>query len=1208
MKKEPVQILHLSDMRFGPRGRFEGEDMKALARRFHEAVAKALTEHFWESQINLCIVTGAVAEAAHPREYQQALTFYEALAGALGLERTRFIFTPGHHDMAPFEDFVRQFYGQARGELSHVVPLGHGAWLHHFPEQQLSVAALNSCERVAGRQEGEHLFSAQQAEALLSRWRPDEVRHWLKVVAVYHNPVVVSGLKGREHLRGVATDSEADLVLHGHPHIPRHIMWPWTRDEPTAHCLVLGSGQWGSDMGELAEELPRTLHFIRLNPSQRGLRGYFSALEPEVEPRERAPEQVPPTPSESRPRPPDSFEPPAAPLEADTLQGLMAEYRRRQARRYQRWEPGRPTQASLDSMYLPLRLAGGRELETIYSGHVLEPAALLARKRHLLIQGELGSGKSTWMRWTFRRLLEQPTALPFMIELPRLARMWEESEAKGEARTLSFYLRTEASASGGAEWQEALPQVFQAETGPRPVLLMDGWDAAGPRGQEVREALRAFLAAYPRVLAIVSSRPYGQGLPAGREGFDWLELQPFSEEEINQFVSNFRRHVCGEGEVADEVSALRIRRALATSNEAVSFARTPGWLTLLLMISRDRPLPDKRHRLYEECIRHLLSVRPEALARTRGQSGDNLWCPEDMEDSLRRVAALAAQVQREGYEEGDRELLVRTWKEWEKMLPLWRRKERAGFLAWLAATGVMVDRGDGSWSFACLEFQEYLAARHLESVCDGYNDRLRLCWDWMKSPSWWETLRLWAGRASDRNPYHVARVMERLVVGKQSAGYWLAGAFLAEGLGSERLFQVWAVEVLEKLLENRTTCAQLSAWAWAMSGQEKRRKELAGQLKAEGDERTWLQAFRVEDWREMAQLGKGARSQSSVGRLIREATEGQGVGRGRVLWGAHPLWPVVPGELVLLRLFPTRRSWIGARLQTILSLNASESELRHAARQLLQDPPEPSRLLLGFTQSLARSLARSLAPLMETEAARALARDVAWRLQQDFAQEHGEVLSQYCIGYYSGYFEATASGAPVDEPEPGEAEELAWAWARSVARTSGRSMAKRRALAWKYVKTPAWFTDFAAMELDSMLRAGTRAALAYSTAQREAHWELLKAACQSSLAATASGAALEEALRRYPAEGEPLWPALARHLARCSTEQDRALLTDLARHPEKRQGPLSEGLKYYVRGDLVFNDGRELTLDALCDELKLSHLPHLEDLPPELEVDWEAKD
>jgi len=61
---------------------------------------------------------------------------------------------------------------------------------------------------------------------------------------------------------------------------------------------------------------------------------------------------------------------------------------------------------------------------------------------------------------------------------------------------------------------------------------------------------------------------------------------------------------------------------------------------------------------------------------------------------------------------------------------------------------------------------------------------------------------------------------------------------------------------------------------------------------------------------------------------------------------------------------------------------------------------------------------------------------------------------------------------------------------------------------------------------------------------------------------------------------------------------------DLAHHPEQRPEPLSWGLQHVVRGDVVLPDGTELTLDDLCDEIGEPHLPYLEEMPDELEVDW----
>jgi len=113
---------------------------------------------------------------------------------------------------------------------------------------------------------------------------------------------------------------------------------------------------------------------------------------------------------------------------------------------------------------------------------------------------------------------------------------------------------------------------------------------------------------------------------------------------------------------------------------------------------------------------------------------------------------------------------------------------------------------------------------------------------------------------------------------------------------------------------------------------------------------------------------------------------------------------------------------------------------------------------------------------------------------------------------------------------------------------------------------------------------------------------LFRAACQASFAPDDAGLRKVVATACDLFDGDPLWPALARHVARISTAEDRALLVELARHPEKRESRLSWGLQYYVRGDLVLDDDSVVTLDHLCAEAGLEPLPLLEEMPDELDI------
>ena len=145
---------------------------------------------------------------------------------------------------------------------------------------------------------------------------------------------------------------------------------------------------------------------------------------------------------------------------------------------------------------------------------------------------------------------------------------------------------------------------------------------------------------------------------------------------------------------------------------------------------------------------------------------------------------------------------------------------------------------------------------------------------------------------------------------------------------------------------------------------------------------------------------------------------------------------------------------------------------------------------------------------------------------------------------------------------------------------------------------PSWALDFTMIELFSYGRVALPAILAnYQGKSDMPIAELLRPACRKYFRPEAEEKDLHEALGRFPSNGDPLWPALARHVARCSTEEDRALLEQLAKTPDLREAPLRWGLQYIVRGDIVMDDGAVVTLDELAEAAGVPPLPYLEEMP-----------
>ncbi|MBF0139343.1 MAG: hypothetical protein HQL74_03575 [Magnetococcales bacterium] len=156
-------------------------------------------------------------------------------------------------------------------------------------------------------------------------------------------------------------------------------------------------------------------------------------------------------------------------------------------------------------------------------------------------------------------------------------------------------------------------------------------------------------------------------------------------------------------------------------------------------------------------------------------------------------------------------------------------------------------------------------------------------------------------------------------------------------------------------------------------------------------------------------------------------------------------------------------------------------------------------------------------------------------------------------------------------------------------------------------------TDFLASEINSLGRTGARALLAHHQELADAYqddplWpeiKLFQHACRLSFNQGGDASEFLAALENYQNEGgdhrDPLWPALARHVARLSTPEDKALLEDLAQHPEKRDGRLGWCLQAFIRGDLMTVEGDWLLLDDFLKQMGVKPPPYLEEMPDELD-------
>ena len=1081
------------------------------------------------------------------------------------------------------------------------------------------------------------------------------------------------GFEGCEYLRSLAADAHMSLILHGHHHVSTaHQAWAWRGRDPggAGDTRIVSAGSWGlsPESGKLPKDQPVVMQLVRLDPAAAQLHAILLTYDPNA----RLPGEVRPgrflldsQTKNDRPiglsLPPalrgrfrsESIRdgmpaavpyPPWQPRVPD-LSAAIAAYRARKTGSFERWDlrtagpqptaGNRPAEITLDEMYIPLRFDAKPDSYRPDRSTSLTADDLLQLRSPRVVIGSAGSGKTTWMRWTFRRLIRDLRAVPFFLELRAIAAGWKTPQ--DAARPIDSYLASELAAAGAPDAEAIVTALLSDSSGPQPVLLIDGWDELGAQGERLRERLVELCRAFPRLVVVVSSRPYGNTRPSRAEAFETLYIQPLSDDDVRLLATRFHRHVHGLDESAGSRATDEFMAALAAAPGARSLASTALLLTMMLLLSREGPLPDRRHKLYTACLRNMLLHRVNQRERDGAVTDLDQWRPDDSEERLRVVAELAYRMQTEGYRFSYRAPIIR---DWDSALELfkseWTRDQRDRFLRWLVASaGVLIDRTDGSVHFAHLSFQEHLAAHYLFITREG-NERVEAVRDHMRDKTWWETLRLWAGLTGDHWPDKLGPVFAAL--GEDPDGYWLAGMIFADGTGSPSDFEAWALQLPARLSDPFSSgddCAEV----WGTCKQADRRTTLATTLTSARGGLRWLEGSWHEHWSSLARLEVAPSHAVAV--LAAPVDDVRAAARSRALFGGAASWPD-SGELAVLRLWPSTRARIGVRLQTAISLGAQALDV---ATMLSGMMAFDTRRWSGAVQSLVKDFIRGCvqnypwhhlrngrstrSPMLEfvRDLSKDFGRNIVRDLGEDMAQssvpylgrEHFEKYDQDVGVNYVPYavwmmFWRDTSSRPecysdrrifrdiVSEKLDLSfvllirrlAQDLNQHFVRDFGRDLGLTDSMLDAM---------WLPAFAHLEVgSSFARAAPRAVLAHGEVPDTPLLGLFRPACQASF--VPDDTSLKAEVRRAcdSFDGDPLWPALARHVARISTIEDRAVLEDLARHPEKREPPLSWGLQHYVRGDLVFDDDTVVTLDELCARMGLAQLPVLEAMPDELDI------
>ena len=425
------------------------------------------------------------------------------------------------------------------------------------------------------------------------------------------------------------------------------------------------------------------------------------------------------------------------------------------------------TQASafpISDVYVPLHFEGAfTERDPDKKRHPLE-TALFHQK--LIVQGDAGSGKSTFMRCAAFDLSQEKAgttplqfperAFPLYIRVSELdayiTRIWgrgpqappDSPARESDPAWIAHFL---ASLEWGATQAFFESKLRHNKT----VLLLDGLDEAP--GETSRERMAKLLGEIARryhaqCRIVVTTRPQalvGEARPAG---FVEVSIAPFDDEDIALFVQRWCACKYAGEPARAERERERLTQALAVG-EIATIAKNPLMLAALTVIHfNGGRLPDNRLELYEAIVRWLAESRKHL-------PGQHDWATR-LEHL--RLLALGMQTWPGGrvrsLEMGDAEGLLRP--------PMSIKEAQRCLRVDEPDSGILAVRGENI-EFPHLTFQEYLAALELaghdpQEISDTiWKDRR------LYSPEWRETMRFLAAILRRSGPARVNRLFDDVI-------------------------------------------------------------------------------------------------------------------------------------------------------------------------------------------------------------------------------------------------------------------------------------------------------------------------------------------------------------------------------------------------------------------------------------------------------------
>lgn len=478
-----------------------------------------------------------------------------------------------------------------------------------------------------------------------------------------------------------------------------------------------------------------------------------------------------------------------------TIQECRAQYDDNMRKRYGRiefvgmsvYKEEASRRIPLEKIYIPLSVVAERAPEETEDTPRINPLIFLKPGSKNIILGDPGSGKSTLVGFLAlaginkelqtRCNTEEDSRLTIVITLRRYA---DELKARRNLPLLEYILEV-AQADFNMNGLKESFFSYYIESG-QAILLFDGLDELPTKEFKslIRNRIDSFTESFPTNTVIVTSRLVGYEAEIRfDDSYGHYRVAKLKVSEIEKFINDWYTARIDDSVEKSRNAADLIKIIKQPDSDSIrELARNPLLLTIVALVHRiDAVLPDQRVVLYQKCTETLLNTWYKA----KRQDEEAVKGRIERRNRL-RVEAIAYWMHRSSLKGkarsvAPRDELIRFLTDYisknETIRPQddLAEDQAESFVDFIKnSAGLLIEAGDGLYSFIHLTFQEYLCATHLAAF--GERDGTASIWRELRgdlpNPRWREVARLLVAslRSTQAQTYFVEKLLNEVTEAK----------------------------------------------------------------------------------------------------------------------------------------------------------------------------------------------------------------------------------------------------------------------------------------------------------------------------------------------------------------------------------------------------------------------------------------------------------